>query len=105
MCGNKYLVSQLSESYNSTMTFGDSSKVNVVGKWNIQIKTKNGNVETISNVFYIHDLKSNLLSIRQLQKNGYVTTIKESACEIYDPKRGLIARVEMTLNRLFPLKL
>ncbi|KAA0046258.1 retrotransposon protein [Cucumis melo var. makuwa] len=41
----------------------------------------------------------------ELQEKGYVTTIKEGVCEIYDPRRGLIARVEMATNRLFPLKL
>ncbi|KAA0054575.1 retrotransposon protein [Cucumis melo var. makuwa] len=40
-----------------------------------------------------------------LQEKGYVTTIKDGVCEIYDPRRGLIARVEMATNRLFPLKL
>ncbi|XP_038875143.1 uncharacterized protein LOC120067679 [Benincasa hispida] len=76
MCGNKPLFSHLDESYHSTVTFGNNSKVNVVGKRNIQIKIKKGNVEPISNVFYIPNLRSNLLSVGQLQEKGYVTTIK-----------------------------
>ncbi|KAH7571431.1 hypothetical protein JRO89_XS04G0051600 [Xanthoceras sorbifolium] len=60
-------------------------------KGDIQIKTRNGYVETISNVFYVPDLKSNLLSASQLQEKGYLITIQKGACEIYDPSRGAIA--------------
>jgi len=62
-------------------------------------------VETISNVLYVPDLKNNLLSAGQLQEKGYVITIKNSACEIYDPVRGVIAIIQMSSNRLFPLKI
>jgi len=39
-----------------------------MAKGNIKIKTKNDFIETISNVLYVPDLKSNLLSFGQLQK-------------------------------------
>ncbi|KAH7576009.1 hypothetical protein JRO89_XS02G0275300 [Xanthoceras sorbifolium] len=50
-------------------SFGDCSTVSVMGKGDIQIKTRNGYIETISNVFYVPDLKSNLLSAGQLQQD------------------------------------
>ena len=71
----------------------------------IEIRTKNGFVETISNVLYVPDLKSNLLSAGQLQEKGYVITIQKGVCEIYDPTRGAIVVVQMSSNRLFPLKI
>ncbi|XP_057977620.1 uncharacterized protein LOC131164449 [Malania oleifera] len=71
----------------------------------IEIRTKNGFVETISNVLYVPDLRSNLLSAGQLQEKGYVITIQKGVCEIYDPTRGAIAIVQMSSNRLFPLKI
>nr|CAN76821.1 hypothetical protein VITISV_017285 [Vitis vinifera] len=91
--------------FHSTVSFGDCSTVNVMGKGDINIRTKNGFVETISNVFYVPDLKSNLLSAGQLQEKGYIITIQKGACEIYDPSRGAIAVVQMGSNRLFPLKI
>lgn len=96
--------SHLNEDFR-TVGFGDHSTVNVMGKGDVQIRTKEDNIETISNVFYIPNLKSNLLSVGQLQEKGYVATIKEVACKIYDPQRGLIAHVKMTPNRLFPLQI
>ncbi|XP_022883365.1 uncharacterized protein LOC111400168 [Olea europaea var. sylvestris] len=85
------------------ISFGDYSTVNVMGEGDISIRTKNGFLETISNVFYVHDL-SNLLSAGQLQEKGYVITIKNGACQIYDLSKGAIAIVQMSSYRLFPLK-
>ena len=76
-----------------------------MGKGDLKIKTKNGFVETISNVFYVLDLKSNLLSAGQLQEKGYTITIQNCAYEIYDPLRGYIAIVPLSSNRLFSLKI
>ena len=50
-------------------------------------------------------MKSNLLSACQLKERGYIITIQKVAWEIYDPTRGAIAVVQMSLNRLFPLKI
>ena len=105
MCGSKSSFSYLNEYFHSLVRFGDCSTVKVMGKGDIEIRTKNGFVETISNVFYVPDLKSNLLSARQLQEKGYIITIQKGACEIYDPTRGAIAVVQMSSNRLFPLKI
>ena len=105
MCGSKSSFSYLNEYFHSTVHFGDCSTMKVMGKGDIEIRTNNGFVETISNVFYVLDLKSNLLSACQLQERGYIITIQKVACEIYDPTRGAIAVVQMSLNRLFPLKI
>ena len=66
MCGSKSSFSYLNEDFHSTVSFGDCSTVNVMGKGDIEIRTKNGFVETISNVLYVPDLKRNLLSASQL---------------------------------------
>ncbi|CAB4267983.1 unnamed protein product [Prunus armeniaca] len=57
------------------------------GKSDIQIKAKDNFLQTISNVYYALALKTNFLSIGQLQEKGYVITIKEGTCEISDPRR------------------
>ncbi|KAL5748418.1 hypothetical protein ACOSQ2_025715 [Xanthoceras sorbifolium] len=105
MCGSKSSFSYLTEGFCTTVSFDDYSTVSVISKGDIQIKTRNGYIEIISNVFYVLDLKSNLLSAGQLQKKGYIITIKKGACEIYDPSRGAIAVVLMSSNRLFPLQI
>ena len=71
----------------------------------IKIRTKNGYVEIISNVFYLNALKSNLLSAGKLLKKGYVIILRNDTCEISNPSKGIIAIVKMSQNRLFPLKI
>ncbi|XP_057487816.1 uncharacterized protein LOC130773874 [Actinidia eriantha] len=66
MCGSKSSFSFLNESFRTTVSFGDSSTVNVMEKGDIHIRTKNDFVEIILNVFYVPILKTNLLSAGQL---------------------------------------
>ena len=92
MSGCKSSFSHLNEDFHSTVMFDDST-VKVMGKGDIKIKTKNGLIGTISNVMYFPDLKSNLLSVGQLQEKGYKTLIQKGAYEIYSPTRGIIIAV------------
>ncbi|PON46342.1 hypothetical protein PanWU01x14_252290 [Parasponia andersonii] len=89
--GSKSFFSYLNEDYRTTVSFGDHSKINVMRKGDVQIKNNSDSIEIMSNVFYVPDLKSNLLSLGKLQEKGYGDTIKNGICEIYDSKRGLIA--------------
>lgn len=57
------MFSDLDEVFHNTISFGYNSKVSVMGKWSVKISTK-GNVEqVISNVFFVPDLKTNMLSV------------------------------------------
>ena len=105
MSGSKSSFSHLNDNFHSTVSFGDCSTVDVMGKGDIRIKTKNGLIETISNVLYVPALKSNLLSVGQLLEKGYVITLRNGACEILNPSRGAVAIVQMNSKRLFPLKI
>jgi hypothetical protein len=86
-CGCKSSFSYLDEDFHSIVSFGDCFTVNAMRKGDIEMRTKNGFVETISDVLYVPDLKSNLLSAGQLQENGYVITIQNGVCEIQDPSK------------------
>jgi len=94
LCKSKSLCSSLNENFYCTMGFGNFLTVKVMVKGDIKIKTNNGFVEMISNVLYVHDMKSNFLSAGQLEEKGYVITIKNGTCEIYDPNKIIIATVK-----------
>lgn len=38
-----------------------------------------------------------------MQEKGYIITIKNDACEIYDPSRGAIVVIQIGSNMMFPL--
>lgn len=54
-------------------------------------------------VYYLSDLKNNLLSIGQLQERGLAILIKHGACRLYHSRRGLIIETWMMTNRMFAL--
>ncbi|KAH0752735.1 hypothetical protein KY285_005883 [Solanum tuberosum] len=105
MCGQKEAFSELDESFQDTVRFGDNSMVSAMGKGKVQVSTKNNSIHTIGEVFYVPGLKTNLLSAGQLQEKGYELNIKGGVCKIREPRLGLIAQISMSSNRLFPLYL
>lgn len=105
MCGEKEAFFNLDESFRSSVKFGDNSKISVMGKGKVTIQTKGNSTHTITNVLFVPDLKTNLLSVGKLQEKGYEIFIKDGVCQIQDAKLGLIAQVNMKANRMFPLYL
>lgn len=65
----------------------------------------NNSFHTISNVLFVPNSKTKLISIGQLQEKGYGVTIKGGVCIIFDEQLGLITEAHMTKNRMFPLRL
>ena len=107
MTGNKKLFSKLDESVQSQVKLGDKTKVPVMGKGIISIKTKQGEKKSISDVYFAPGLEHNLLSVGQLIEKGYPVIFQNNKCVIYDRdgSNKVIVEVSMTNNRMFPLKL
>jgi len=53
---------------------------------------KNGDQKYIYDVFYVPDMKSNMLSVGQLGEKGYVMHIVENKFSIFDKKGNLILK-------------
>ncbi|GKV41367.1 hypothetical protein SLEP1_g48909 [Rubroshorea leprosula] len=91
-CGDKSTFANLDESCQDKVKFGDNSTIAVKGRGQVTIRAKDNSIQTISNVLYVPDLKSNLLSLGQLQEKGYEILIKDGVCQIRDSKLGPIAK-------------
>jgi len=103
MCGQKKLFAYLDDSFSTKVKFGDDRFVPVTGKGRILITLKNGDHKYIYDIFYVPDMKSNLLSMGQLAKKGYVMHIVENIFSIFDKKGSLILRTFLSKNRMFPV--
>lgn len=102
MCGDKSLFSELNEGFEQVVKLGNNTGMKVAGKGNVKLVV-NGDNYDVTEVFFVPELKNNLLSIGQLQERGLAILIQSGKCKIYHPQRGLIIQSEMTANRMFIL--
>ncbi|XP_068319697.1 uncharacterized protein [Pyrus communis] len=104
MCGKKELFIDLDDTFRKSVKLGNNSSLDVIGMRNIRMEV-NGIMQVITGVFYVPDLKNNLLSIGQLQEKGLAIFIKSGKCRIYHPERGQIWETTMAENHMFILQL
>ncbi|XP_020263380.1 uncharacterized protein LOC109839362 [Asparagus officinalis] len=105
MCGKRSMFVDMDEFVNGKVTFGDFSKIPVKDRDKILIHLNNGEEKFITDVYYVPNLKSHILSLRQLLENGYDFYTKDHSLFLQDQKCRLIAKVHMSKNQMFMLSL
>ncbi|CAH9069840.1 unnamed protein product [Cuscuta europaea] len=102
MTGDKSMFVKV-EQTQGHVTFGDESKVVVNGKGNVLIRLNDGSHQFISDVYYVPNLKTNILSMGQLLEKDYDIHLKNRSLSLRDNNGRLVAKVPMTRNRMFLL--
>ncbi|TXG57024.1 hypothetical protein EZV62_018337 [Acer yangbiense] len=102
MCGDKTMFCELNEGFRQLVKLGNNTRMTVLGKGNVKLYL-DGFHHVVTDMFYVPELKNNLLSVGQLQEKGLTILIKTGMCKIYHPVRGLIIQTKMTANRMFIL--
>ncbi|KAJ3692026.1 hypothetical protein LUZ60_012376 [Juncus effusus] len=105
MCGHKHLFKEMREVENGHVSFGDASKIQVKGQGTVHYLQKDGTEGSIEDVYYVPNLKSNILSMGQLMEKGYSVFMKNRVLQLKDNQGRLVARVEMAKNRMYKLNL
>ncbi|XP_024006141.1 uncharacterized protein LOC112082834 [Eutrema salsugineum] len=65
MTGNRAWFTKINEMITGKVRFGDDSRVDIKGKGSILFITKNGDKKILADVYYIPNLKSNIISLGQ----------------------------------------
>ena len=102
MCGRKEYFCNLEEHYKDTIKLGNNSSMVVTGKGNVRLHV-HGNTYTITDVFFVPDLRNNLLSLGQLQEKGLNILFQHGKCKVYHLENGLLMETHMSSNRMFLL--
>ena len=102
MCWKHNRFFDLDKSFRESVKLGNDSSITVQGKWKIQMEV-NRFVHVITKVFYVADLKNNLLSIGQLQEKRLTILIQHGRCKIFLKEKDLIMETEMTHNKIFTM--
>lgn len=82
MSGNKSWFTKHDMSFKKTVRLGNDTWLQMEGKGCIKVNMKGVN-HTITDVYYVPDLNTNLLSIGQLQERGLAILFDEGYCKIY----------------------
>jgi len=77
----------------------------VKGKGNILIRLKDERHQFISNVYYVPNMKNNILSLGQLLEKVYEINMKDSCLSIKDGNNYIITKVPMSRNKMFWLNI
>jgi len=84
MTGSKASFFELNDDVTSTVKFGDGSWVAIQGRGTIIFRCQNGEHRTLTDVYYIPQLHSSIISIGQLDERGSEVLIKGGVLRIRD---------------------
>lgn len=105
MTGCRNMFTTLDESVHGTVRFGDGSVVKIQGRGTVVFECLTGDHRVLGDVYFIPSLRSNIVSLGQLDENGCKITIEGGVMCILDRSRKILARVTRTGNRLYTVRL
>ena len=102
MCNDQTMFNELDEKFRHSVKLGNNTKMGMMGKGSVKLLLDGVN-HVVVEVYYILELRNNLLSIGQLQERGLAILIKGGMCKIFHLEKGLIIQTNMSANRMFIL--
>ncbi|CAM8975585.1 unnamed protein product [Rhodiola kirilowii] len=102
MSGNKHCFYDLDESFRHSVALGNNTRMPVMGRGDVKLII-DGSSHVMTNVYWIPDLQNNLISIGQIQEKGLIVQMKDGACSIYHPEKGLVIHTPMSPNRMYTI--
>ncbi|GJW77157.1 zinc finger, CCHC-type containing protein [Tanacetum coccineum] len=105
MTGIREHFKELDEKVSGKVRFGDGSYIEIKGKGSIIIECDDEKQRIISHVYYIPDLKSNLLSLGQFTEIGCKVVMEDDELRLYDMDNQIFMKVTRQKNRLYKANL
>ncbi|GJX45433.1 zinc finger, CCHC-type containing protein [Tanacetum coccineum] len=100
MTGVKSHFKDIDESVSRRVRFGDGSYVQIKGRGSILLGCRNQVQKIVSDVYYIPNLKSNILSLGQLTEIGWKVIMDGNKLTLYDKNKRLLMKVERSKKRI-----
>ncbi|XP_013639472.1 PREDICTED: uncharacterized protein LOC106344698 [Brassica oleracea var. oleracea] len=99
--GERSYFCELNESIKGKVKFGDGSCVDINGKGSILFEAKTWEHRLLTDIYYIPDLKSNILSLGQATEQGCDVRMRDNYLTLKDPNGRLLAKVLRSPNRMY----
>jgi hypothetical protein len=88
-----------------TLHFSGGSVVGIEGKGTVVVECKNGDQRRLAGVYHIPKLNANILSLGQLDEDGYHILIEHGMLWVWDPKGEPLMKVERSATWLYLITL
>jgi hypothetical protein len=105
MTGAREAFSDLDFGVGGTVRFGDGSIVQIKGCGTILFAYKNGEHQTLGNVYFIPRLTANIISCGQLDEIGYQILVEGGVMHVRDEHMRLLAKIHHNPRRLYVLNI
>lgn len=105
MTGNKAWFCKLNELVTRKIRFGDDSRIDIKGKGSILFMSKGGERRILADVYYIPELRSNIICLGQATKAGCDVRMKENYLTLHDRDGNLLVNAIHSRNRLYKVDL
>ena len=85
----------------TSIKLADNRKLPSEGSGNIVMRSNSGGKVIIEDVFYVPDMKCNLMSIGQLMEKGFSVTMDGESLKLFDTKKNLVLKSTLSKNRTY----
>ncbi|KAG7599586.1 Reverse transcriptase RNA-dependent DNA polymerase [Arabidopsis suecica] len=101
MSGNREYFSKIDETITGKVRFGDDTRIDIKGKGFVLFMSKNKEKKILADVFYIPELKSNIISLGQATESGCDVRMKDDYLTVHDKDGKLLVKTKRSKNRLY----
>ncbi|XP_010507360.1 PREDICTED: uncharacterized protein LOC104783956 isoform X2 [Camelina sativa] len=105
MTGDLRYFSKVDYSITGEVKFGDDLRINIKGKGTVKFTDEKGELRTLTNVYYIPGLKSNIISLGQATKSGYDVRMKGEYLTVHDQEGKLLVKSPKSRNQLYRVRM
>jgi hypothetical protein len=100
MTGSRAMLSQLDEGVRGSVRFGDGSHVQIQGMGSVVMQDLHKGHKVLTDVYYIPALRSNIISLSQLEEKGFKYVGENGRICVLDQERTLLISTPRVVNRL-----
>jgi len=101
MTGTRSVLTQLDTSVRGSVKFGDGSRVEIHGMGSVVMQDRQQGHKVLTDVYYIPELKSNIVSLGQLEEKGFMVVLGNGRLRVFDQEQTLLISAPRTGNRLY----
>ncbi|WVZ62734.1 hypothetical protein U9M48_012444 [Paspalum notatum var. saurae] len=105
MTGQRSALAHLDDTVRGTVRFGDGSVVEIQGLGSLVTEGRTHEHKVLTDFYYIPKLKSNIISLGQLEEGGCKVVLENGVLTVLDRERALLIRAPRTNNRTYTIRL